>query len=130
MSFNIGHPVLTLSLPNATVVEFTVHCQTRLQSKFKGTVDSCLLNRYNERNSLFFILNCSRDIILSYMEVYAIFCTIIEFTKFFVMSLDFAEIKNIENMSVGMIYRLHKALQPIYFDLFLMKQYISINPDV
>ena len=34
--------VLTLSLPNATVVEFTVHCQTRLQSKFKGTVDSCL----------------------------------------------------------------------------------------
>ena len=33
---------LTLSLPNATVVEFTVHCQTRLQSKFKGTVDSCL----------------------------------------------------------------------------------------
>ena len=34
--------VLTLSLPNATVVEFTVHCQTGLQSKFKGTVDSCL----------------------------------------------------------------------------------------
>ena len=33
---------LTLSLPNATVVEFTVHCQTRLQAKFKGTVDSCL----------------------------------------------------------------------------------------
>ena len=35
-------PVLTLSLPNATVVEFTVHWQTRLQSKFKGTTDSCL----------------------------------------------------------------------------------------
>ena len=33
---------LTLSLPNATVVEFTVHCQRRLQSKFTGTVDSCL----------------------------------------------------------------------------------------
>ena len=33
---------VTLSLPNATVVEFTVHCQTRLQSKFKGTVESCL----------------------------------------------------------------------------------------
>ena len=33
---------LTLSLPNATVVEFTVHCQTRLQSKFKGTVEFCL----------------------------------------------------------------------------------------
>ena len=27
---------LTLSLPNATVVEFTVHCQTRLQSKLKA----------------------------------------------------------------------------------------------
>ena len=26
---------------------------------------------------------------------------------FFVMSLDFAEIKNIENMSMGMIYRMH-----------------------
>ena len=26
---------------------------------------------------------------------------------FFVMSLDFAEIKNIENMSVGKIYRMH-----------------------
>ena len=33
---------LTLSLPNATVIEFTVHCQTRLQSKFKGTVETCL----------------------------------------------------------------------------------------
>ena len=33
---------LTLSLPNETVVEFTVHCQTQLQSKFKGTVDSSL----------------------------------------------------------------------------------------
>ena len=31
-----------VSLPNATVVEFTVHCQTRLKSKFKGTVDSWL----------------------------------------------------------------------------------------
>ena len=30
---------LTLSLPNETVVEFNVHCQTRLQSKFIGTVD-------------------------------------------------------------------------------------------
>ena len=33
---------LTLSLPNATAVEFTVHCQTRLQSKCKGTFDRCL----------------------------------------------------------------------------------------
>ena len=33
---------LTLSLPNSTVVKFTIHCQTQLQSKLKGTVDSCL----------------------------------------------------------------------------------------
>ena len=33
---------LTLLLPNATVVEFTAHCQRRLQSKCKGTVGSCL----------------------------------------------------------------------------------------
>ena len=32
----------TFAAKRATVVEFTVHCQTRLQSKFKGTVDSCL----------------------------------------------------------------------------------------
>ena len=48
----------------------------------------------------------------------------------FIMSLDFGEIKNIENMSIGMTYRTHKALQLLYFDLFLMKQYIRINPDV
>ena len=35
-------PKLTRLLPNVTVVEFTVHYQTRLKSKFKGTVDSCL----------------------------------------------------------------------------------------
>ena len=29
------------------------------------------------------------------------------FTELFVMSLDFAEIKNIENMSVGMACRMH-----------------------
>ena len=40
---DIACVTLTLSLPNATVVEFTVHCQMRLQSKIKGTVDSCLL---------------------------------------------------------------------------------------
>ena len=39
MSINTKH-YLTLSLPNATVVEFAVHCL--LQSKFKGTVDICL----------------------------------------------------------------------------------------
>ena len=48
----------------------------------------------------------------------------------FVMSLDFAEIKNIENMSMGMTYRTHLALQLPFFDLFLMKQYIRIDPNV
>ena len=48
----------------------------------------------------------------------------------FVMALDFAEIKNIENMSMGMTYRTHKALQLLHFDSFLMKQYIRINSDV
>ena len=38
--------------------------------------------------------------------------------------------KHIENMSIGMTYRTHYALQLLYFDLFLMKQYIKINPDV
>ena len=33
---------LTLSLPNATVVEIIFTAKMRLQSKFKGTVDSCL----------------------------------------------------------------------------------------
>ena len=37
-----GVRALTLLLPNATIVEFTLHFQTRLQSKFKGTVDSYL----------------------------------------------------------------------------------------
>ena len=60
-----------------------------------------------ERNSLFFISIFLGDMILSYMEVYAFFCSRIDFTNFFVMSLDFADIKNIENMSVGMICRMH-----------------------
>ena len=42
---------------------------------------------------------------LSYMEVHAIFCTRMEFKEKIVMSLDFAEIENIENMSNGMTYR-------------------------
>ena len=49
---------------------------------------------------------------------------------FFAMSIDFAEIKNIENMSIGMKYRMHYALQLLNFDLFLMKRYTRINPDV
>ena len=64
------------------------------------------------------------------MEVKAIFCTRMDFTKMFVKSLDFAKMKNIENMSMGMTYRTHLALQLLYFDLFLMKQHIRINPDV
>ena len=30
----VDQDTLTISLPNATVVEFNVHCQPRLQSKF------------------------------------------------------------------------------------------------
>ena len=41
------------------------------------------------------------------MEVYAIFCTRMDLTNIFVMSLDFAEIKHIENMSMGMTYWTH-----------------------
>ena len=49
---------LTLSLPNLTVVEFTIHCQTRLQSKFKGTVDSCLfLTAIRDANLCFLFQN-------------------------------------------------------------------------
>ena len=59
-----------------------------------------------------------------------VFCTRMDFTNMFVMSLDFAVIKNIENMYMGMTYRTHLALQLLYFDLFLMKQYIRIDPDV
>ena len=44
---------------------------------------------------------------ISYIELYAIFCTIIDFTKLFVMSLDFADVKNNFNVSKGMTYRTH-----------------------
>ena len=58
--------------------------------------------------------------------------SVLEWTlqKMFVMSLGFVEIKNIENMSMGISYRTHLALQLLYCDLFLMKQYNGINPDV
>ena len=79
---------------------------------------------------MFCISKCSEDIIISYMEVYTLFCTRMDFLNMFVMSLDFAEIQNIENMSMGMTYRTHLALQQLYFDIFLMKQYIRIDPDV
>ena len=41
------------------------------------------------------------------MEEYAIFCTRIDFTEMFAMSLDFADVKNNENMSKGIKYRMH-----------------------
>ena len=60
---------LTLSLPKVTVVELAVHCQTLLQSQFKGTVDRCLfLTVIRGANLLFFISKCSGDIIISYLE--------------------------------------------------------------
>ena len=99
---------LTLSLPNATVVEFTVHCQTRLQSKFKGTVDSCLfltVIRDANRCSLF------QTVMGTYY--YRIWrsaqFSVQKWTKekINVTSLDFAEIKTIKNMSTGMTYRTH-----------------------
>ena len=41
------------------------------------------------------------------LEVYAIFFRRIDVIKMFVMSLDFAEIINFENMSVGMTHKTH-----------------------
>ena len=56
---------------------------------------------------MFFISKCSEDILISYIEASAIFCTRTDITKMFEMSLDLAEIKNIENQSMGMTYRTH-----------------------
>ena len=124
--YDIYNLVLTLLLPNATVVGFTVHCQTQLQSKFKGTVDRCLiLTVIRDANLCTLFQN-----VQSYMDVSAIFCTIMDFTKMFEMPLDFVDIKNIKNMSMGITYRTHLAHQLLDFDLFLIKQYIRINPDV
>ena len=44
---------------------------------------------------MFFISKCSRDMIIKYMEVNVIFGKRMDFTKMFVMSLHFAEIKKI-----------------------------------
>ena len=44
---------------------------------------------------------------MSYMEVNANFPARMDFTKKIAMSLDFAEIKNIESMSMGMTHRTH-----------------------
>ena len=89
-----------------TVVEFTVHCQTRLQSKFKGTVDS----RYKGRKSLgFFISKCSGDIIISYMKEYAIFCTIIDFSKMFVMASPPESLVIIQNNLTELFIMVHST---------------------
>ena len=89
-----SHEALTLSLPYATVVELTVHCQTRLWSKFKGTYDSCLfLTVIRDANLCSLFCKCLGDILISYMEVNSIFCTRIDLTRIFVMSLDFPDQK-------------------------------------
>ena len=98
---------LTLSLPNATVVEITVHCQTQLQSKFIDTIDSCqILTVVREKRFVLYykMLRQHNNIVYGGLRN---FCTRMEFTKKIVMSLDFAEIENNENMSKGMTYRTH-----------------------
>ena len=74
---------LTLFLPNATVVEFTVHCQMGLLSKLKGTVDSCLFLTFirDEIFVLYFKMFSTGDIIISYIEVNKI----TDLTELFVM---------------------------------------------
>ena len=63
------------------------------------------------------------------MEDYAIFCTRIDFKKKNCNVIRFRRRKDNENMPKGMTKRTHLALQLLYFDLFLIKQYnIKINP--
>ena len=70
-------------------------------------------NRYKGRKFLFFISKCSGDILFKKKKKkkYRIWrsaqfsvqeCNLTYFYKKVVMSLDFAEIKNIENMFMGM----------------------------
>ena len=96
-------------------------------------------NRYKGRKSLFFISKCSGDIIISFMEVYAIFCTRQGFTKVFAMSLDFADVKNSENMSKGMTYRTYfffnvptnkRFTMQKQIQEYLQSVWILIRPDV
>ena len=52
------------------------------RTKFKGTVDSCLfLTVIRNANVCSLFQNVHGDIIISYIEVNAIFCTRIDFTK-------------------------------------------------
>ena len=46
------------------------------------------------RNSLFLISKWSGDLIISYAKLKANFCRRLDFTKMFVLSLDFADAKN------------------------------------
>ena len=66
-------------------------------STFAAKLD-CIFNRYKGRN--FYL----------YFKMYIIYASLftrIDLTKIFVMPLDFADVKNNENMSKGMTYRTH-----------------------
>ena len=52
---------------------------------------------------------------------FAIFCTRMDFTKMFVISLDFAEVKNKENMSKEKTHGMYLVIQLLYFDFFSYK---------
>ena len=54
-----------------------------------------------ERNSVFFISKCLGDIIISYGEVYGYIPTRMDFTRMFVMPLDFVDTKNNETHVQG-----------------------------
>ena len=64
------------------------------------------------------------------MEVYAIFRTRIDFTNFFCNVIRFRGNQKYRKHVRGDDIQMHLALQRLYFDLFLMKQYIRINHDV
>ena len=95
-------------MPNVTVVELPFAAKRDYSRNIEAQFDSCLFLSI-KRTQLFVIyfrMFRGHNIIYGGI-IYAIFCTRMDFTKFFVMSIDFAEIKNIENMSIGMIYKMH-----------------------
>ena len=61
------------------------------------------------RDPLFFLTKCSGDIIISYAKDNEYFCTRMEFTKMFVISLDFADTKTNKNIPKGMTYRIEEV---------------------
>ena len=128
VSFN---RTLRFSLPNVTVIKFTVHYQTQLQSKFKGTFDSCLFPTVL-RTQIFVLYykmfrghnNIVNGRLRNFLYKNGLYKTVCN-------SIRFCKRQNIENMSKGMTYRMRLALQLLYIDLFLMKQYnIRVNPYV